>query len=321
MTDSTQHPFTLVVNSRDATQSLASHHSSSLSMVLKKPIHSFHEDDRICVKLISAQIPFSFYTCTQSNNKIKLSTNNTAYELPTGNYTVTSLTAALNTLLSGFTVTYDTTKMKLTITNNSDTPFSIDTTVESSARVLLGFSDTFPATLATSHTSDNVIDVTGGMRCIYMRSNIASSNVITSKDKAPGDVLAVIPISTNAGGVILYECPNPTHLMFTSMKSLTHIELSLTNEVGDRLIDTNGQHWVCELEILFIEDHPQKGPKVMGNPKNRLSYMTPLNTKDVGSVLTSQLLARRRIREKQDRANFMNRKKILKNVAKQQSKR
>lgn len=73
----------------------------------------------VYMKIVSAEIPFSYYVINQYNNNFKLVINTTQYSLtiPVGNYTGNSLSAAIGLLLPGIiTVAYTSSTNKLTFT-------------------------------------------------------------------------------------------------------------------------------------------------------------------------------------------------------------
>ena len=316
MQDTSQHSRVLALSSADSAHDADRHHQSGMTVVLKEHIHASHPEDRICVKLISAQIPFSFYTCTEKNNKIKLSTAEAPYSIPKGNYNVSSLKTALNTLLVGFTVTYNETQAKFTITNNAGNAFTIDPKTPNSARVVLGFSAGFSGASSPSVTSDNVVDVTGGLRCLYVRSSLMSNTVLTGSSAVSSDILAVVPITTNAGGVIMYTSPNPSSLLYTANKTLTHVDIKVTEEHSGDTVDMNGNHWTCEIEISFCREHTENSDGYVGKPRSNLSYLRPLNFKKVDSTSIAKLLESRQSTEKAKRVSYMQERAFKKNIAK-----
>jgi hypothetical protein len=88
------------------------------------PLINIDDGFYIYLSVVRALIPFSFYNINSNNNFLSYKINTTTYNIniPVGNYNITTLINALSTLMSNFTITYDSIKNLLTfkyLNNNS----------------------------------------------------------------------------------------------------------------------------------------------------------------------------------------------------------
>lgn len=212
------------------------------SFYMGKPLNNV-----AAVKVLEAQIPFSYYIFNSLNNTFVLhewitggtvDTSSTV-TLPVGNYTSTTITSALKTALQSasvvngnsltYTVTYASLTMKLTITNNDATASDFFTFVfgtstdigNTNPRLALGFAagtNTSSASSTETLTAPNVIQLTGP-NYVYLNSRSLGSIVQLylpgnglvqpTNSGADGPQLAKIPITVLPGGVCSWQDPDP----------------------------------------------------------------------------------------------------------------
>lgn len=264
MSNTTQSSKLLFLNSNDGDRyphlGLPSE-TSSFEVTLNESIAVQGEDTSIQVSLVSAEVPNSIYSVSGRNDIVNYSSNNgtpASITLAHGNYTVTSLLAYLKTVsqLTGFSsVAYD--KVTNRFTWTSSVPFSFDfsSNVKNNARKLLGFS----AKLHTaSHsgtyklTSDTVVDVTGGVRVLYVRSNLVSNNTIDSKNRGSSDILGKLQVNAGAFGIIMDKGMNIPFRATLPTKEIRSITVRLTDEEGNDNIELNGLSWSLTLQFDFV---------------------------------------------------------------------
>jgi len=199
------------------------------------------------IKVLDAQIPFSFYIFNPTNNTFTLtetvsaSPSSATVTIPIGNYTSTTILPALILALHTasphsftYTVTYSSTNYLLTFacsdTVNGDTfalTFGTATDIgQSNPRLWLGFtpgvSTSSVVTSSTAYTATltapNVIQLTGP-NYIYICSRYlgqmvrlylpAGSNQGNYNYGADGPQICRLPLSVNSGFVIDYTDPDP----------------------------------------------------------------------------------------------------------------
>lgn len=205
-------------------------------------------------KLLSIDLPMSFYTTNTSNNVIVFqegATTKTA-TLPVGNYTIdtitTALAAAMNSVSSGYSVTYNILTRNLTITNAA--AFSIKSFANgSTAWRALGLgriSDTSPATTFTT----NVIDLTSNAPLLLVSSELASHD-LTFVGYEHINVLA--QISTNAPVGAIKSWVNPGGYVYCG-QNLSYVSFTLLDSSTLLPVDLNGQPLSISIGTYSDED-------------------------------------------------------------------
>ena len=204
-------------------------------------------------RLINAIIPYTVYTVNDNNKNIII--NGTSFDLVPGSYTFTQLgnhlQAQINTALSGYTVTSDTTTYKYTITQASS--FTINwSTVSGYSYRLFGFekedtsgsTNTYTSTYSVDHSihyADLVIDEIPSIAC-----------KMSSKGK---QIIARIPFNNASGGLIYYRAPEgelQTSNYFYPMK-LSSLSIKLFDDNGNEYDSNNGDNYF-EFEITIVEN-------------------------------------------------------------------
>ena len=202
----------------------------------------------VAFKVISATIPFSYYVINTTNNTFLLTEASPpgtglpiTITIPPGNYTATSLAAALETALDNsagvgdYTVTFDPVTLKFTIsvtpafvfTLTFGTPLTDPGTTN--PRLWLGF-------VAGDNTSSaggvleapNVAHVSGPDYLLICSNRLGLLNNETLRRGGfaqSGPIIAQIPVNTNPGGIILYEDPDPEKYFEVDAHVVTEADL------------------------------------------------------------------------------------------------
>ena len=208
----------------------------------------------IHLNVVHASIPFTFYNVNSSNNVLNYTVGITGYSLviPQGNYSANTMKTYLNTNMTNFSITYDSTanKFKFVNTNNSD--FIINST--SSCLGLLGFSGQSTST-SYSLTSAQTVNLYP-IRCICVCTNLKTSNInINSKNKS--NIVCSIPITTQPNSIITYLNPNNFKIN-TYANIISSLKIQLMDQDGN-LLNLNGANWSMTLQfdvIDFVDDEP-----------------------------------------------------------------
>lgn len=211
------------------------------------------------IKISSIHIPFSFYAINENNNVLHLGAGSST--VPVGNYTVSTLTAALITamddILAGTTstVTYNSTKNKFTLTN--DIAFTVDVVSANNIAYVIGFEE--PGLSSTSHESDSVVDISGPKH-IVLKSSILTqftaeknvtanslSEIYVVNTGVSDNILHTIPINSMPSGVNLDVSTRSNFIrMNTLMKFQDNIDFRLEDDEGN-LLNLNGKEWSIKL--------------------------------------------------------------------------
>lgn len=213
----------------------------------------------IGVKVLSAQIPFSWDIVTPTNNSF--SVDGVSYSLPTGTYTLTSLLDTFNNLVAASSPTvvlgYNERTGALTIQDTALTSASIPGTLEippTGPVNMFGLSE--PSVIAITKDATDLpgqVNVTGSNYALLTSAALAgrlSKNIRINGETTPHPVvLAKIPVTVNPGTVVLYNDSSPGYCFDMSMETLQNIDLMLLN--GDDFTPLNIKSpWAVSLMVL-----------------------------------------------------------------------
>ena len=199
------------------------------------------------VSLIHAQIPVSYYTINDNNNKFVLSTG--SYTLIHGNYNATSFkTMFLNLLGSSFSMTLDVNTGKYTLSKTGG--FTI---LSSSCYKILGLEKDKTYTVSSSLTFPYPCNFLGVNR-IKIKSGSFKTNNLDSNSNGHSDLLATIPVNVSQYSLINY-------INYVGFKNIIHnediniIDITITDE-EDNIINFNGIDVYLTLQIdSIIKDY------------------------------------------------------------------
>src|SRR6185437_515210 len=237
--------------------------------------------DIVAIKILEAQIPFSWYVFNTANQNFVL--NETGFTsqtvtIPVGNYTAYMLAPLLATALnqasgssgSGntWTVTYSPSIQRFTFTA-STTSFSFSfgspgspgippNSGNTNPRLYIGFPAGTTAFTGTTLVSPNV-DLVSGPAYLYVNSTKLGSDVdiylpagaLNLGGGKAGPQLAKIPVNVNPGGTILYRDPDPQKwFTYDQLQSLNTFDFFLTLGNGNRILSLNGLSFSLKLGVL-----------------------------------------------------------------------
>ena len=215
------------------------------------------------ISVTNAQIPFVFYTTNSTNNRINLTEtvggNTTSREiaLDSGNYHLrsqleTEMLAKLNTGSIVYSMAYNEVKNKFTFSTSTTASSTVfDFSIDNNCRKLFGFTPaTFTLSTASPLASNAVCDLTGDVHSLLIKSNLTSTAVLNSSQKAYDLTLAKIPVACNPHSVILYEAPYPFQTPVQT-KTFNYLEMQLTDQ-NSNLIDMQGVHWEMTIQFDFV---------------------------------------------------------------------
>jgi len=222
------------------------------------------------VRLTSATIPNSWsnLSTTNNNNKITFLENTTEYTItiPDGSYSIDELTSEIKSLMetanSGaitYSFSYNEINNKLTISSNSATTTTIKFSLTNSPRRFLGFTG-IDKTLSSSSSliSDRAVDITDTQNSIYIRlPNLSNQKVIESSTGRYSNIIAHIPVELSRNTFFTYEPSNPFEMELTQ-KSISSIEIAITYQDEEDIVEFNKADWEINLEIAY---HQKPIPK------------------------------------------------------------
>lgn len=232
--------------------------------VMKEPL-LVPEHMNLLVSLHTATIPYSFYNVRSGvNDKIYYNYNDGVeqnFSLTAGNYSATGLATFLKTQLDltplTFTISYSRETMKYTFRYSGGTQFAFrfDGKTDGAQDLLGLYTETFPINPTTDTLSTKAIDLNDSIHGLYIRQNIATKGTLDNEEGTFSNILARLPITTNAGGIIFFDASHSDHETMVSVPVIHTIGVKLTDD-RNRAIDLNGLHWQISLKIAYI--HKEK---------------------------------------------------------------
>lgn len=236
----------------------------------------------IGVKILEAQIPFTYYTFETGFNTFTVEGTGTNFSItvPEGNYSLTQLLPVLKTLLDAYynewswTVTVGAYNRKLTLVNTYTVP---SPTVQLGnfkvysdnpmMQQLLGIADSSAsATLSTqvgvvfTLNCPNAINLSGpnylycnslaiGSQCdVFLpQGQVFNGNVTPT--------LAKIPVTVNSGGLIRWQDPSPQNYFdLENLYNISELDFYLTYPNSTRVIKLNGQSFSLKVGLIIKTD-------------------------------------------------------------------
>tara|TARA_Y100001963_G_C6772521_1_gene445666 strand:+ start:1231 stop:2151 length:921 start_codon:yes stop_codon:yes gene_type:complete len=276
LTANTPPPVILHLDSRFATQYLEQDSNgrnltTNYIYTMKEPI-VVPDHMNVLVSLHTATIPYSFYNVREGvNDTIKYRFNGGAVNdlvLPAGNYSANRLATLMKTAFedgTGLTanITYSRESLKFTFTITGGSQFSFDFRGGGlrNGEELIGMDDevetTIPIGVATKSTK--AIDLNDSIHGLYIRQNIATKGTLDNESGVFTNILARLPITTNAGGIIFYTPSSNDHETMVSVPTIQTIGIKLSDD-RNRSIDLNGLHFQMSIKISYIHKEVLRKP-------------------------------------------------------------
>ena len=199
------------------------------------------------IKLLHAEIPYSFYIINETNNVINLviDTINHFFTVPVGNYNAFTLLTVLNTIDN---------KILFTL-NNSTGKYHIDSnfifSVLSSStltKIIGGISNTtYNAVLINNKYVLNFPFAVNllGTKNIYIKCNLILENLQTKTNDS--QTLKSIPVNVPPFGLILYN-NNENIETLVKNSQIDNLNIEIVDD-DDNLINMNNQDWTICIEL------------------------------------------------------------------------
>lgn len=217
------------------------------------------DDDDIeyaTVGMPNCVITNSNYIVNEYNNVFTVSINatNYTYTLAKGNYTKTTWSAYLQTILNSiglyFTISADNTTNKFTITTTAlfqSTYPAATWGFSGTCDYIWGFRTSF-STASTSYIMDRCFNFLPIARFIFHCNILSSGLTLTTNSSVSScDILAVIPNSSKLNSQIIYE-NNAGSFLVKSNSHISSITISITDD-DNRILNFNGIS--CYFSIQF----------------------------------------------------------------------
>lgn len=272
LTANTPPPIIIHLDSRFATSYLETDSNgrvitTNFIYVMKEPI-TVPDHMNLLISLHTATIPYSFYNVRNGiNDKIYYNMGGVDYvlTLEAGNYSATGLASTLKNHIDSnggtSTISYSRESLKYTfnIAGVANFDFTFDGRTDG-ANDLLGFYDVnFNIPIGVDTKSEKAIDLNDSIHGLYIRQNIATKGTLDNEDGTFSNILARLPITTNAGGIIFFTPASHDHETMVSVPVIQTIGVKLTDD-RNRSIDLNGLHWQMSLKISYIHKEVLREP-------------------------------------------------------------
>lgn len=206
------------------------------------------------VELISAEIPFSFYIITSSNNSLQFNDGSTTYTInvPVGNYDGTTFAATLKTLMnavsSSFDVVYSLSTYKIQFTRSAGN-FQIFYATSTIAMVI-GL--TANSTVTNNFICQKISNLSGPNYLLINSLALTRPKVTRSYNgTSQSNILYKCPIDVNPGSIIIQKNTKSEILKFALPQTISDIDLSLKFP-DNSIVNLNGQTW--SISLLLEKD-------------------------------------------------------------------
>ena len=216
--------------------------NSDCDFFLETIIEAPRFDMQMLISVIDAEIPYSFYNVTTSNNTLVI--NNIEISINPQNYSAFNIVDAFNVQFAleslDIVMSFNDNNNKFSLL--SPTTFTIDSTTMIKE---LGM-DNLPQTTNT-YISNKVCNL-AGTSSIYIRSDNMNIQNINSFGKTNG-VLSKVLVNTSPGNFIFFQPTTPQYFLLGN--SLNFINIQLLND-DNQFIDFNGLDWSLTLSIEYF---------------------------------------------------------------------
>lgn len=302
LSTATENSKLIYINSQDATQ-VFSDDGSSIKYDLEQSIES-PETEELLVSLYSCVIPYSFYNIRKDINDTIVFNNLTGsgsalfenFQIPAGNYTISSLGNVIRDQLNAlswttgtYIISYDRVKMKFRYYATGITTDEVDIDLSvyptKAPFVELGFNqhEVKVIKLGVSNTpvdseySTNVPDVNGSIHQVQVRTTLSSKGCFDSINKSYSGILGCIPIDVNFGGIIFQNPRDNKHKILISTHSIKSFTVRITDDRG-RNLNMNGLNYTIVIQVDSIPK--QKRLRGMDREERRIqeNYVSMLPT-------------------------------------------
>lgn len=241
--------------------------------------------DIVAVKILDAQIPFSWYVFNSVNRSFLMRVDagvDQVVSIPIGNYTASSLAVALQGAIvavfgANYTVNYIVSKQKFlfTKTGGAGTDFTFTfgapagipgvqpNSGNTNPRLWIGFPPGSTSSIGGVMEAPNC-DLVSGANYLYVNSSRIGSDVDMYLPQGAfnlgggkaGPQMAKIAINTNPGGVITWVDPDPQKwFKFDQLQSLNNFDFFLTfgNTTSQYPLKLNGLGFSLKLGVLKLQ--------------------------------------------------------------------
>lgn len=242
------------------------------------------------MKILTAEIPFSYYVFTAKNNTFEVSTTSTGpwvvVTFPPGNYTKDTILPVLKSIIETaipgtVTVTYNQTLMKLNFASTASLFFRFVEDVLVSPRLWFGFNSGIVGFNGAGNINAANVALMSGPNYLYINSikfgQVTNNYLPTGLSPTNGNTgpqIARVPVNVDSGEVIYYTDPDPQkYFDIGDSNSLQKIDFYLSLGTSEEVLDLNGLPFSLKLALLLEKmnnDESQSGSTEQGRVVKRM---------------------------------------------------
>jgi len=252
------------------------------------------------LSLTNAQIPVSFYIVNYTNQVFVIKNNGTGISytvsIPIGNYNSTTFITAVSAVILStasitMTITIDTTTGKLTFSSATNFSF-MSTSALSTANQLFGFSSSSNLVSALNGTYNatapfplNLL----GIKQLQIKSSIISATNFSSNSNGQDSLLATIPVSVGAWGMINFDSSTGNNVSFTN-RTLDDIDIQIVDAETNKPINFNNCNWTMTLLLHLVRSvdlektKEERNMRVLTKPIDSKMPELKLENKDLAEL-------------------------------------
>jgi len=245
--------FIVVLDSRNSTKIYNPGYNSQVEIDLPEPIMLSRYAIKMSVSVLSFVCPNSIYIINETNNVLLMTINgqNQTYFIPYGNYDATTFLTYIQSILSSFTITFNTINNKFTLSNPTNFTINSGSTIYE----VMGFNNktTYTSTLTNGQyvlTLPYTCNFNGLQNINILLTSINTKNV-DSYSKSNSNIIqsVQIPLYCNQ---ILFQKTLENSFNF-SQEMMDDIRIELRDDLNN-LINLNNQHFNITLLFTTIKD-------------------------------------------------------------------
>jgi hypothetical protein len=200
-------------------------------------------------RIDSVTLPLSYYPVGNQNNVIKSTENGVtqSYFIPPGSYTVANIAQTLQSVMPGYTVTFDEVSRKLTFQNSTSFYF-LPASQGTSAYRIIGSPQNRSSSSGTTVTMPNVVDLTNNNPLLLTSTSLSSQDIVFAGKNVHSNILTVIPLDSPVNAYHTYNNNNGSFL--SSQQNLTLLDFQILDSSTLRPVDFQGQPFFVKMSVL-----------------------------------------------------------------------
>ena len=245
--------FIVVLDSRNSTKIYNPGYNSQVEIDLPEPIMLSRYAIKMSVSVLSFVCPNSIYIINETNNVLLMTINgqNQTYFIPYGNYDATTFLTYIQSILSSFTITFNTINNKFTLSNSTNFTINSGSTIYE----VMGFNNktTYTPTLTNGQyvlALPYTCNFNGLQNINILLTSINTKNVDSYSKSNSSIIQSVqIPLYCNQ---ILFQKTLENSFNFTQ-EMMDDIRIELRDDLNN-LINLNNQHFNITLLFTTIKD-------------------------------------------------------------------